>query len=124
MGEGAAVAVREVVAGERPRSLMQLVEARATKKGTHRTSSSAPSLLSACSPLYAGQELVGAKGAVWGGRRQLRAMKLPMFQSKLETPEEIAAYIAERKRKFPTKEIVTKKVRSCTSPRRVVCVSV
>lgn len=38
-------------------------------------------------------------------------MKLPMFQSpKLETPEEIAAYIAERKRKFPTKEIVTKKL--------------
>lgn len=30
---------------------------------------------------------------------------------KIETPEEIAAYIAERKRRFPTKEIVAKKVR-------------
>lgn len=40
-----------------------------------------------------------------------RRTKLPMIPlPKLETPEEIAAYIAERKRKFPTKEIVAKKV--------------
>jgi phage-related baseplate assembly protein len=58
VGEGAVVAVREVVAGERLRPLTQRVEARATKKGTARTSS-APSLLPACSTLSAGQELCG-----------------------------------------------------------------